>query len=115
MDELVQQLSQGDHRIEFRGSPDRTPAEFKTRFDDGYVRVRFMDTNGETEVGMNVDAAVSDLSHADVAAGRGLVRLVGTLSLNWVPVRFIGDLDLETMAGTGHLEILEAGVLAPAD
>jgi hypothetical protein len=116
MDELVERLSKGDHRIEFRGSPDRTAAELKERFDDGYVRVKFMDTKGGTEVGMLVDKTASDLSGADFQAGQGVVRLQGTLKLNWVPVRFLGEVQLDTLAGTGHLEVLhvEAGAEATA-
>ncbi len=51
--------------------------------------------------------AATDLDRADLANATGSVHLVGNLSLNYVPVRCVADLDLVTLEGQGHLEILE--------
>jgi len=106
MDELVDRLSTGDHRVEASLRPVRTAGELKTRLDMGYVHILFPDTQGGTELGLKVDPHATDQSEADFNAGTGVVKIVGSLSLNFVPVRCHAELDLETLAGTGHLEII---------
>ncbi|HEY7215332.1 MAG TPA: hypothetical protein VIC28_11915, partial [Thermoanaerobaculia bacterium] len=56
-----------------------------------------------------LDPERSDLSAASFEAGTGKIHIVGDLVLDYVPVRFHGDIDLATLAGTGRLEILNAG------
>jgi hypothetical protein len=108
MDELVQRLSQSQHPIEISLRPERTVEAFKRRLDDGYVHVKFTQTRGGTELGVQLDRAESDLSQADFVAGRGKVSLTGDLTLNYVRVRCHAEVDLATLAGTGHLEPLES-------
>ncbi len=105
MDPLVQKLSEGAHPIS--AGRYRSAADLKQAIDRGYVLVKFTDTKGGTELGSRLDRAATDLGHADLANGTGTVHLVGNLSLNYVPVRCIADLDLATLEGQGHLEILE--------
>ena len=107
-DELVDRLSEGEHPVEASLRPDRTVERLKECIDRGYVHVRFTGTRGGTELGVRLDPAASDLGQADVARGTGRVRLVGALTLNYVKVRCVADLDLGTLAGQGHLEPVEA-------
>jgi hypothetical protein len=44
-----------------------------------------------------------DLSHADFENRSGAVHLEGELTLDFVKVRCIADIDLKTLAGKGRL------------
>ena len=106
MSELVQKLAKGDHRVIFRAIGDNPVEELKQCIDRDYVHIKFTETRGGTELGFRLDSEHSDLSHADFDKGTGRVRLAGNLTLDYVKVRCVGDLDLESMEGTGHLDIL---------
>jgi hypothetical protein len=106
MSELVQRLSQGDHPLEVSIRPDRTPAALKSCIDKGYVHLKFTQTRGGTDLYVPLDLPATDLSDADFEAGKGTIKLVGQLSLDYVAVRFHARVDLSTMAGCGHLEPL---------
>jgi len=106
MDKLVQRLSEGDHPI-VAGGPMPSVEQLQQSIDRGYVHIKFTATQGGTDLGMVLDAEASDTSEADFAEGTGSVHLEGTLTLNYVRVRCIADLDLATLQGTGHLVIVE--------
>jgi hypothetical protein len=53
-----------------------------------------------------LDKSRSDLTQANFAAETGKVRLCGELTLDYVPVRVVADIDLPSLQGQGHLEIL---------
>lgn len=107
MDDLVQRLSQGDHPV-CVGGPQPTLEEFKKRVEDmGYVFIKFTGTRGGTDLGVRVDRAASDLSQANFAQKSGSAHVEGTLTLNYVKVRCVADIDIATLKGTGHLLVLE--------
>lgn len=107
MNELVERLSQGDHPVAV-GGPKPSLDEFKKRIEDmGYVFIKFTGTRGGTDLGVRVDKAAVDLSKADFAQATGVAHVEGTLTLNYVKVRCVADIDLATLQGTGHLVILE--------
>ena len=103
MDDLVQRLSQGSHRVEIKLRPEKTAAAFKECVDRGVVHVRFMDTRGGTELGVRVDRELTNLASADFEKQKGAAHLVGALMLNYVKVQCIADVDLETFTGNGRL------------
>ncbi|RPI76826.1 MAG: MbtH domain protein [Desulfobacteraceae bacterium] len=105
MDELVQKLSQGDHPVVTQRY--KTSEELKQAIDRDYVLVKFTDTRGGTELGVKLDKQLSDWGKADFAKASGKVHLAGDLTLNYVKVRCVADVDLATLAGQGHLEIRE--------
>jgi hypothetical protein len=105
MDELVQRLSEGDHPLV--ADRYKSAQELKQAIDRSYVLLKFTDTRGGTELGVRLDNAATNLSGADFGQATGIVHLVGNLTLNYVPVRHVADVDLATMHGTGHLEILK--------
>jgi len=105
MDELVERLSQGHHPV-IAGRA-KSAEELKQSIDRGYVLIKFTNTRGGTELGMRLENDLTDLSKADFGQATGTVHLAGKLTLNYVPVRFIADVNLATLEGTGHLEILE--------
>ncbi|HET6978366.1 MAG TPA: MbtH family NRPS accessory protein [Pyrinomonadaceae bacterium] len=106
--DLVNRLCEGDHPVEASLRPEKTVQILKERVDMGHVHIKFTDTRGGTELGVRLDRDASDLSKADFDAGQGTVHLEGTLTLNYVPVRCIADIDLSTLEGKGHLVALEA-------
>jgi hypothetical protein len=108
MDELVQRLSEGRHPIELSLRPERTTKVLKECLDRGYVHVKFTGTQGGTELGVPVDRERSALASADLESGAGRIRIVGALNLNFVDVRCVADVDLASLSGEGHLEILDA-------
>lgn len=108
MDELVDRLSKGVHPVTVSLRPERTLSAFRECLDRKYVHVRFTDTRGGTELGFALDERLSDFAGADFENGRGTVRIAGDLSLNYVNVRCVADIDLSTLAGTGQLQLPEA-------
>jgi hypothetical protein len=107
MDELVQRLSEGDHPVTV-GGPKPSLEEFKKRVEDmGYVFIKFTGTRGGTDLGVRVDKSATDLSQAYFDQATGVVHVEGTLTLNYVKVRCVADINLETLNGTGHLIALE--------
>jgi hypothetical protein len=107
MNELVQRLAEGDHPVTV-GGPQPSLQELRKRIEEiGYAFVKFTDTRGGTDLGVRVDKAATDVSQADFENGSGTVHVEGTLTLNYVKVRCVADIDLATLNGTGHLVILE--------
>ena len=107
MDELVQRLSQGDHPLTV-GGPQPTLTDFKRRVEEmGYVFIKFTATQGGTDLGVRVDKEATDLRLADFSQGSGIAHIEGTLTLNYVKIRCIADIDLATLNGSGHLAIME--------
>ena len=101
---LVDRLSVGDHRIVVSQRPEPSVKALKEAIDGGYVRVKFTETQGGTELGFKVHKDASDLSEANFDEGTGKVRVVGSLTLDYTKVRCIADIDLQTLEGLGHLE-----------
>jgi hypothetical protein len=106
MSDLVQRLAKGDHDVEVSLRPEQNVDEFKKRIDDGYVHIKFLGTKGGTELGVMLDRSECDLTAADFNASAGEVRLAGTLTLDYVPVKCHAVISLPTLTGKGHLELV---------
>ena len=78
----------------------------KDRITDGFVFVKFTKTRGGTELGIDLVKDESGFSGADFVKGTGKLHVVGTCELNYNKVKCIADVDLNTRAGVGHLEVL---------
>jgi hypothetical protein len=100
---LVEKLCKGRHRVEASLRPEKTAKALKDRIDMGYVHIKFTETKGGTELGVRLDRDTLDLSRADFENQAGAVHLEGELTLDYVKVRCIADLDLKTLAGKGRL------------
>jgi len=107
MSELVRKLSEGSHPVEVSLRPEKSAAILKECVDRKYVHIKFTNTRGGTELGVRLDPAGTDLSQADFANGTGRAKFVGNLTLDYVKVRCVADIDLATFSGDGHLEILQ--------
>lgn len=106
MNDLVQRLTQ-EQRVVASVRPETTVEGFKAAVDRKYVHVKFTETRGGTELGVRLDEEASDVTSADWEAGKGEVAIVGVLILDYVRVRLHATIHLETLEGTGRLEILE--------
>ena len=84
---------------------------FKDALDVGYVRIKFTNTKGNTELGLRVDQEACDLAEANFDEGTGKVRIVGNLSVDYTRVRCVANIDLTTLDGVGHLEKVEAAAI----
>ena len=52
---------------------------------------------------MRLDREVCDFTRANFETGTGSVRIEGGLTLDYVKVRCVADLDLSTLEGKGYL------------
>ena len=107
MSELVHRLADGSHPIT-AGGPNPSAEQLKQSIDREYVHIKFTATRGGTDLGVRLDQEASNWANADFEKAEGEVHLEGTLTLDYVPVRCVADLDLSTLNGTGHLVILES-------
>lgn len=89
--------------VEVVSRPESTVERFREALENGYVHLRFTDTRGGTEVGVQVDRAASDWSRAAFDEGCGSVTVVGDLVLDFEPVRCHADIDLAELGGLGRL------------
>ncbi len=106
MDRLVKQLSEGRHPIVFEPRSEKYD-EIRERLTEmKYVFIKFMDTMGETELGIDIDDNLTNLENADFVSGKGNIRVVGTCELNYHKVRCIAEVNLETKEGIACLELL---------
>jgi hypothetical protein len=105
VNELVQRLSDGKHEVVI-GHRDEDYAEIKQRIEDGYIHIKFTQTRGGTELGINVDLAATNLKDVNFDEGHGILHLEGTTNLNYNSVRCIADIDFATRKGAGFLKIL---------
>jgi hypothetical protein len=103
MNELVQRLSIGNHPITVGGPQPSREELYKRVTQLKYVFIKFTGTRGGTDLGVRVDTDATDMSQADFQKGTGTVHIEGTLTLNYVKIRCIADIDLATLNGNGHL------------
>jgi uncharacterized protein YbdZ (MbtH family) len=105
---LVDRLCEGDHPVEVGLRPEKTVELFKQALDRNYVHIKFTDTKGGTELGVRLDREACDFSESDFESGAGAVHLEGGLTLDYVKVRCIADVDLRSLEGTGRLDRVTA-------
>lgn len=107
MNDLVTRLATGEHPVEITLRPERSVRALRECLDRGYVHIRFTDTRGGTELGVPVDTTKSELTQVDFETETGRIKIAGELTLDFVRVRCIADIDVSTLKGVGHLEVLE--------
>jgi hypothetical protein len=111
VNELVQKLTK-EQPVVVSLRPQPTREGLKQALDRGWLHVKFTETRGGTELGVPIDRQGSDLSGADLDNGTGVIRISGPLTLDYVDVRLVAQIDIGTFQGTGHLEIVETPVPA---
>jgi uncharacterized protein YbdZ (MbtH family) len=106
-DDLVKRLSH-PQRVEVRIKPAKSAEAFHKRIQQGHLYIKFTGTQGGTELGIKLNQESTRMEKADFARGVGTVHLEGTLKLNYKNVRCIADVDLATLSGQGHLQVIES-------
>jgi uncharacterized protein YbdZ (MbtH family) len=101
---LVDRLSEGDHPVELGLRPEKTAKVFKEAIDRNSLQIRFSNTKGVTEFGIALDRDACDFTGADFENGTGTAHIVGGLTLDYVKVKCVADIDVATLDGKGHLE-----------
>jgi hypothetical protein len=107
MNELLTKLSQGTHVVELALRPERNLRALKECLERGYVHVKFVGTQGGTELGISVDEKTSQLAIEAMQGGESTIELSGRLSLDYAAVRCVANINLDTYAGSGCLEIVQ--------
>jgi uncharacterized protein YbdZ (MbtH family) len=103
--DLVTRLCKGRHPVEVCLRSEKTARNLKERIALGYIFIKFTETRGGTELGVRLDQDATDISQADFENQVGAAHLQGELTLNYVKVRCIADINLQTLKGEGHLEL----------
>ena len=106
INELVQRLSEGKHEVVI-GHREEPYEEIKQRIEDGYIHIKFTQTKGGTELGINVDLNNTNVKELDFNKKKGSLHIEGTTNLNYNLVRCIADIDLATRQGEGYLQVIE--------
>lgn len=104
---LVDRLCEGEHPVEAGLRPEKTVKLFKEAIDRDYVHIKFTKTRGGTELGVRLDRDACNFSNADFENGTGAVHVEGGLTLDYVKVKCIADIDLTTLEGAGRLVKVE--------
>jgi uncharacterized protein YbdZ (MbtH family) len=104
---LVTRLCRGEHPVEVSLRPETSARALKASIDRNYVHIKFTGTRGGTELGVRLDRSASNVAGADFENATGAIHLEGDLTLDYVPVRCIADIRLESLAGSGRLQRIE--------
>ena len=72
INELVQRLSKGKHEVVI-GHRDESYEEIKQRIEDGYIHIKFTQTKGGAELGINVDLNNTNLKELDFKQRRRII------------------------------------------
>jgi hypothetical protein len=108
----VRKLSEGVHPIEVSLRAERTAKALEQCLAKGYVHIKFTDTIGGSELGVRLNTDSSDFSAADFRRGTGSVKIVGELTLDYIRVRCIAQVELASLQGQGKLEVVSAPATA---
>jgi uncharacterized protein YbdZ (MbtH family) len=103
-EDIISRLSKAPSPVEVSLRPEKNAQAFKERIDQGHVHLRFTETRGTTELGVKLDRDATNLEQADFEKQTGTVHLEGGLTLNYVKVRCIAEINLGTLAGHAQLE-----------
>ena len=93
---LPVRLSRGPQPVELGLRPDKTVDALIRQIETGYVHVRFTETRGGTELTFPLEPGSTDRIKEQIARGEGPLRVSGKLTLDYVPVRCVADIDLAT-------------------
>jgi uncharacterized protein YbdZ (MbtH family) len=105
---LVDRLCEGNQPVEVGLRPEKSMKLFKEAIDRDYVHIKFTNTRGGTELGVRLDRNASNFADADFQNGTGIVHVEGYLTLDYVKVKCIADINLSTLTGAGRLSKVEA-------
>jgi len=103
INDLVKKLSTGNHEIELNHRGDNYE-QIKERINSGYILVKFINTLGGTEIGINIDKNnINFNEHNDDEK----MLIEGTSNLNYNKVKCIITIDKKTLKGKGYLKVID--------
>jgi uncharacterized protein YbdZ (MbtH family) len=105
---LVDKLCEREHAVEVGLRPEKSVQLFKEAIDRNYIHIKFTETKGGTELGVRLDREACDFNQANFQSGTGMVHVEGGLTLDFVKVKCVADIDLKSLEGKGRLVKLEA-------
>ena len=105
MDKLIKKLLIGKHTVLFEPQT-ASLCEVQERLKQGFVFIKFIETEGGTELGVKLDNPLTSLEGADFKTGKGILKIMGTCELNFQKIRCIAEINLTTRQGKGYLELL---------
>ncbi len=100
---LVDRLCEGVHAVQIELRPEKTVKFFRESLARDHVAIKFTETKGESEFGIKLDKGACDLSNADFDNGLGTAHLEGGLLVDFVPVKCVVEVDLQSLEGSGRL------------
>ena len=100
---LVDRLCEGEHAVQIDLRGEKTPKLFREAIARDHVSIRFTKTSGGSEFVIKLDKSACDLRDADLDNGLGTAHLEGELSVDYIPVRCVVDIDLQNFQGSGCL------------
>jgi uncharacterized protein YbdZ (MbtH family) len=104
---LVERLSTGDHDVIAVTRPAYSKNQLIEAIERGFVQIEFMNTQGGTVLGFPIDVDESDISATlNTEDESGDIKLTGILTLNFQKVRCIANINLQSLKGSGRLELL---------
>lgn len=106
-DSLPVRLSRGLQPVELALRAERNTDALLRQVKTGCVQVRFTGTRGGTELSVPMESEDVQRISEQVERGEKTIRFTGGLSVDYTRVRCIADIDVETLTGTGKLEILQ--------
>lgn len=101
---LASRLSCGPQPVELALRRARTLDELIRQINAGCVYVRFTGTRGGTELPVALEPAAAERLGAQIANGEATLQIAGGLTLDYIPVRCVAEIDRTTFQGTGGLE-----------
>jgi len=104
---LIDRLSSGDHLVRVDLRPEATTERLKQAIDRGYLHIKFTETQGQTELSFPLDRSASDFSTGDFTNSTGTIRVEGNLVLDYVRIRCIANISLDTLDGNAHFVKLD--------
>jgi hypothetical protein len=107
MNDLVRFLCNGEHPVEAK-LRENTRQAVKDCIGRRFIQIRFTDTRGGTQLGVPIDPERSDLRALESENAGAEIKVVGDITLDYVPVTCVARIDLATFQGEGHLELREA-------
>lgn len=106
MDRLVGTLVEGKHPVEFEARTE-TLNELSERIKGGFVFIKFTDTEGGTEIGINLEEGSKKLNDNILKKDTSTIKIAGTCELNFHNVKCHAEINLKTRKGFGYIELLD--------
>lgn len=102
-------LSQGEHQVELSLGADPKEGHERLRqvISGGAINLKFTETKGGTDLTIALDREECILLPLELGQSKGHVRLVGRLTLDYTKAKCIATIDIDTLSGRAHLDIVE--------